>query len=65
MDVWFGIIVGYTIYLNFPTTVGQYHKVCGGLHKLFEGIFRVNMMNEIEKERPKKIMNCDKSVVVN
>mmetsp|Transcript_10591 Transcript_10591/g.17084 ORF Transcript_10591/g.17084 Transcript_10591/m.17084 type:complete len:418 (-) Transcript_10591:116-1369(-) len=47
---WVLFVEFFTIYLSFPNTAGQYDKSCGALHKMFEGLFRVNMMTELQKK---------------
>merc|ERR1719203_1465430 len=53
LAVWFLLVLFlefYSIYLSFPTTMGQYQLVCSGLHGVCEGIFRANMMNGIQRK---------------
>eukprot|EP01083_Nonionella_stella_P168252 567480_1 len=52
LSVWFVLALFMefvTIYLSFPCTGQQYEKVCGGCHKIFEGIFRVRMMDKMQR----------------
>ena len=53
LEIWFWfalLLIFYTIYLSFPTTMAQYENVCGRLHSMLEGIFTKNMKREIDKK---------------
>merc|ERR1712048_960881 len=53
LSLWFVLVIFgeyFTIYLSFPNTTHRYDAVCSPLHKVFEGIFRANMMNKLQRK---------------
>lgn len=53
LEIWFWfalLLMFYTIYLSFPTTMQQYDNVCGRLHSALERVFMRNMKSEIARK---------------
>jgi len=53
LEIWFWsalLLMFYTIYLSFPTTLREYDRVCGRLHSMLQGIFSKNMRRKIDQK---------------